>query len=216
MPNLPDPASIVQRRRRLQRPDIDALDGDLFGRCRALRNFPARCWRRVGAEAVRGRQSVRLQEPDLYARFIGRTVMGATRHRSCELVTRNFPEGIGTIELIAIYEVRGEHIARGWFSSARSGWVPRVTGVASNRATAPPSISAIIRATRCSICSVESFSRRRSTHQRGMRTASAAAVNTDNALLPRRHNSAAARRDASEVAAPALRGTACLTTGCLS
>ena len=32
-----------------------------------------------------------------------------------ELVTRNFPEGIGTIELIAIYEVRGEHIARGWF-----------------------------------------------------------------------------------------------------
>mgnify|MGYP000973896480 FL=1 len=52
--------------------------------------------------------------PDLYARLLGRTVMGnlVIDH---ELVTRNFPEGIGTIELIAIYEVRGEHIARGWF-----------------------------------------------------------------------------------------------------
>ena len=32
-----------------------------------------------------------------------------------ELVTRDFPDGPGTIELIAMYEVQGEKIVRAWF-----------------------------------------------------------------------------------------------------
>jgi putative hydrolase of HD superfamily len=55
-----------------------------------------------------------LQEPDLHARLLGRTVMGnlVIDH---EIVTRNFPEGLGTIEMIAMYEVSGDRIGRGWF-----------------------------------------------------------------------------------------------------
>jgi len=113
MPNLPDPASIVQRQLDAYNArDIDALMATYSADVEHY-EFPGTLLA-AGAEAVRGRQSVRLQEPDLYARLLGRTVMGnlVIDH---ELVTRNFPEGIGTIELIAIYEVRGEHIARGWF-----------------------------------------------------------------------------------------------------
>jgi putative hydrolase of HD superfamily len=63
---------------------------------------------------VRARLSVRLREPDLHARLLGRTVMGklVIDH---EIVTRNFPEGIGTIQLAAMYEVRGDRISRSWF-----------------------------------------------------------------------------------------------------
>ena len=65
---------------------------------------------------MRERLSVRLQEPDLHARLVNRIAMGnlVIDH---EVITRNFPEseGIGTIELIAMYEVQGEQIARAWF-----------------------------------------------------------------------------------------------------
>lgn len=67
-----------------------------------------------GAVQVRERLAVRLLEPNLHARLLGRTAMGnlVIDH---EIVTRDFPEGIGTVELIAMYEVRGENIARVWF-----------------------------------------------------------------------------------------------------
>ena len=32
-----------------------------------------------------------------------------------EVVTRNFPEGRGTVDVIAIYDVDGGRIARAWF-----------------------------------------------------------------------------------------------------
>jgi putative hydrolase of HD superfamily len=32
-----------------------------------------------------------------------------------ERVTRSFPEGTGTIEVIAIYEVQNDRIAKAWF-----------------------------------------------------------------------------------------------------
>ena len=67
-----------------------------------------------GAAQVRERLCVRLQEPNLHARLLGRTAMGnlVIDH---EIVTRDFPEGLGTVELIAIYEVQGEKISRAWF-----------------------------------------------------------------------------------------------------
>ena len=66
------------------------------------------------AAEVRERLLVRLQEPNLHARLLGRTAMGnlVIDH---ERVTRDFPEGLGTIELIAMYEVQGEKITRAWF-----------------------------------------------------------------------------------------------------
>ena len=67
-----------------------------------------------GAAQVRERLCVRLQEPNLHARLLGRTAMGnlVIDH---EIVTRDFPEGPGTVELIAMYEVHGKKIVRAWF-----------------------------------------------------------------------------------------------------
>ena len=67
-----------------------------------------------GAAQVRERLSVRLQEPNLHAQLLGRIAMDnlVIDH---ERVTRDFPEGLGTIELIAMYEVQGEKIVRAWF-----------------------------------------------------------------------------------------------------
>lgn len=67
-----------------------------------------------GAAQVRERLAVRLQEPNLHARLLARTAMGnlVIDH---EIVTRDFPEGPGTAELIAMYEVQGEKIVRAWF-----------------------------------------------------------------------------------------------------
>ena len=47
---------------------------------------------------------MRLQEPNLHARLLQRVVMGniVIDH---ERVTRTFPEGPGSIDLVAIYEV---------------------------------------------------------------------------------------------------------------
>jgi hypothetical protein len=68
-----------------------------------------------GAAQVRARQQVRLQEPNLHAKLLNRMVMGNTVIDH-ERVTRTFPEGTGSIELIARYEVQGNTIAKAWFS----------------------------------------------------------------------------------------------------
>ena len=67
-----------------------------------------------GAAQIRERSVVRFQEPNLHARLVRRIVAGKmiVDH---EIVTRTFPEGPGTLELIAIYEVQNGRIARAWF-----------------------------------------------------------------------------------------------------
>ena len=57
-----------------------------------------------GHEEMRARILVRFSEPDLYAALLQRIVMGnlVIDH---ERITRNFPEGKGTIEMICVYEV---------------------------------------------------------------------------------------------------------------
>lgn len=59
----------------------------------------------AGAEQIRARMVQRFEEPNLHARLVQRSVMGniVIDH---EVVTRDFPEGPGTLELVAIYEVR--------------------------------------------------------------------------------------------------------------
>jgi hypothetical protein len=67
-----------------------------------------------GAGQIRGRFVARFKEPNLHAVLIKRIVAGniVVDH---EHVTRTFPEGAGKIELVCIYEVQNEKIARAWF-----------------------------------------------------------------------------------------------------
>jgi hypothetical protein len=67
----------------------------------------------AGTEQLRERFAARFREPNLHAHLLNRMVMGSlvVDH---ERVTRTFPEGPGTIELVMIYEVRNGRIARAW------------------------------------------------------------------------------------------------------
>lgn len=69
-----------------------------------------------GSTQVRERFALRFQEPNLHAHLSKRIVMGrfVVDH---ERVARTFPEGAGTIELIATYEVLDGKIVNAWFLS---------------------------------------------------------------------------------------------------
>ena len=67
----------------------------------------------AGSAALRERLAPRLREPNLHARLLQRSVMGAVVIDH-EQITRNFPEGPGTLEMVMIYEVRGGRIATAW------------------------------------------------------------------------------------------------------
>ena len=62
-----------------------------------------------GADQIRQRMAQRFQELDLYAHLLQRVVMGNLVIDQ-ELVTRNFAEGVGTVDVVAIYEVAGGRI----------------------------------------------------------------------------------------------------------
>jgi len=57
---------------------------------------------------------VRFAEPDLFGRLIARFSVGSMVVDR-EVVTRNFPDGVGQVDVIAIYEVRDGRIATAWF-----------------------------------------------------------------------------------------------------
>lgn len=106
------PEAIVQRQLdAFNARDVDALlatyaaDAELF-------EHPAKLLAR-GSAAFRERFAARFQEPNLHAALEKRIVMGnfVVDH---EVVTRTFPEGPGTLELVMIYEVSGGRIARSW------------------------------------------------------------------------------------------------------
>lgn len=67
-----------------------------------------------GSEQIRERHLQRFQEPDLFGKLIGRHSVDdlVIDH---EVVTRNFPEGRGSVDVIAIYQVREDRIAKAWF-----------------------------------------------------------------------------------------------------
>jgi putative hydrolase of HD superfamily len=68
-----------------------------------------------GHEEIRPRYVARFAEPDLHARLLSRTVMG-NFVTDLELITRNFPEGVGTLEMLCIYEVIDGRIRRASFA----------------------------------------------------------------------------------------------------
>jgi hypothetical protein len=113
MPQLsPDPASVVQRQ-------LDAFNAKNLNALLAIYTDDAEMYEHPGkllakgTAALRERYTVRFQEPNLHAALLNRMVMGAivVDH---EKVTRTFPEGPGTVELIMTYEVKAGRIARAW------------------------------------------------------------------------------------------------------
>jgi len=69
----------------------------------------------AGHAQMRERMAARFAEPDLHAELLSRVVMGhvVVDH---ERITRNFPEGKGTIEMLCVYEVAGGVIAKASFA----------------------------------------------------------------------------------------------------
>lgn len=78
-----------------------------------------------GHYELRPRYMTRFEEPNLFARLLSRTVVGNIV-TDLELITRNFPEGLGTLEMLSIYEVVGGTIQRASFASgAKTILAPR-------------------------------------------------------------------------------------------
>ncbi len=71
-----------------------------------------------GATAIRARHVERFKEPNLFGRLLTRVAVDniVVDHES---VTRSFPEGPGTVEVIAIYEVTGGKIVSAWFKQGQ-------------------------------------------------------------------------------------------------
>jgi len=71
-----------------------------------------------GRDAMRERFAARFAEPDLHARLLSRTIVGNIVVDQ-ECITRNFPEGIGTIEMLCIYEVVDGKIRKASFATGK-------------------------------------------------------------------------------------------------
>jgi hypothetical protein len=112
MAQLLSPEAVVQRQLDAYNSrDIDALlaiyadDAQMF-------EHPATLLASSSA-ALRERFAARFEEPNLQAMLLTRMVMGSfvVDH---ERVTRTFPEGAGTVELLMIYEVQDGRIKKAW------------------------------------------------------------------------------------------------------
>ncbi|MBL8516953.1 MAG: nuclear transport factor 2 family protein [Betaproteobacteria bacterium] len=70
----------------------------------------------AGRDALRRRFAERFREPDLHARLLSRTLIGdvVADH---EVITRNFPDGPGTLEMLCLYEVRDGLIRKATFAT---------------------------------------------------------------------------------------------------
>lgn len=69
-----------------------------------------------GIDQIRPRYQERFLEPDLHARLLTRSVLG-NFVTDLEIVTRNFPEGRGTVEMLCVYEVVDGRIVRASFAT---------------------------------------------------------------------------------------------------
>jgi len=109
------PESVVQRQLDAYNArDLDALMATYADDAQQF-EYPATLLT-SGAAQLRERITARFREPNLHARLIRRIVMGQVVIDH-EEVTRTFPEGTGKLELVAIYEVRGDRIATARFIS---------------------------------------------------------------------------------------------------
>jgi hypothetical protein len=68
-----------------------------------------------GHEQFRSRFLLRFEEPSLHAKLLSRIVVGNVV-TDAELITRDFPEGPETLEMLCIYEVVAGYIQRASFA----------------------------------------------------------------------------------------------------
>ena len=68
-----------------------------------------------GHEQIRARLLARFEEPGLHAKLLSRIVIGNVV-TDAELITRDFPEGPGSVEMLCIYEVRAGRIQKASFA----------------------------------------------------------------------------------------------------
>ena len=104
MPAYQSPAAVVQRQLDAYNArDIEALLASYAADARQYEH-PGTLLA-TGKDQIRQRMVQRFEEPNLHARLVQRAVMGniVVDH---EVVTRTFPEGSGTVEMVCIYEVR--------------------------------------------------------------------------------------------------------------
>jgi len=104
MPTYQSPAAVVQRQLDAYNArDIEALLASYAADARQYEH-PGTLLA-TGKDQIRQRMVQRFEEPNLHARLVQRAVMGniVVDH---EVVTRTFPEGSGTVEMVCIYEVR--------------------------------------------------------------------------------------------------------------
>ena len=115
--NTEDSAALVQRQ-------LDAYNAKDFGAWLATYAPDAEQYTLHGERLAHGHQELkarillRFAEPDLHARLLSRIVMGHIVV-DAEEITRNFPEGKGTIEMLCIYEVVNGHIDKASFALGR-------------------------------------------------------------------------------------------------
>jgi hypothetical protein len=108
-----DPISVVQRQLDAYNAhDIDQLMSTYAAGAQQFEH-PATLLAN-GSDEIRQRFISRFAEPNLHAVLLGRIVSGniVIDH---EKVSRTFPEGAGTLELVAIYEVCDGKIGKAWF-----------------------------------------------------------------------------------------------------
>ncbi|RJF57800.1 steroid delta-isomerase [Serratia inhibens] len=67
-----------------------------------------------GKAEIRERHIARFREPSLYGERVKRMALGSMVIEQ-EVVTRNFPQGRGKMDVIAIYEVEQGKILKAWF-----------------------------------------------------------------------------------------------------
>jgi hypothetical protein len=122
MRSSPSPAEVVQAQLdAYNRKDVDAL----------LRTYAPDAEQHVlhgellarGHAQMRERFLARFAEPDLHARLVARSVVGNVV-ADTELITRNFPEGRGTLEMLCLYEVEGAVIRRASFVTGAKTLAP--------------------------------------------------------------------------------------------
>lgn len=72
-----------------------------------------------GHDEMRERIAIRFLEPDLHACLVNRISMGkfVIDH---EVITRNFPEGKGEIEMLSVYEIENDLIVKASFSLGKA------------------------------------------------------------------------------------------------
>jgi hypothetical protein len=109
---MTSPEAVVQRQLDAYNArDIDALIA-IYAADAQMFEHPAKVLAK-GSAALRERFLARFKEPNLHAQLLQRVAMGkmVIDH---ERVTRTFPEGSGTAELVMIYEVANDRIANAW------------------------------------------------------------------------------------------------------